>query len=52
MVTSAQAWAVVVAVLASGMSGAWAAAGALIAILFLIADDRERRRAALGGDRG
>lgn len=40
---SGQAWAIVVAILSVPMHGGWAATGAILAVLLLIVDDRDRR---------
>ena len=42
--TSAQAWAIVVAVLAAGLDGLGALVLAVLALGFLLVDDRDRRR--------
>jgi len=39
-----QVWALVLAVLAVPMPGGWHAVAALLAVLLLLADDRERRQ--------
>jgi hypothetical protein len=43
-VTSAQAWAVVTAILATSVNGWGHAIGAALAIVFLLVDDRDRRK--------
>lgn len=47
-----QAWAVVLAVLSTGMDGVGRGVGAVLAVLFLLADARERSAAAAPPARG